>query len=88
LSIRRSGKVGIVITGSILSVGLDSIISNTSISKVIFLEVSRSLIKTVFVKDVVDQVIPEEEVGDGSVNILNGLFIKVNGEIEDEVVSS
>lgn len=49
LAIRRRSKVGVVRARAVLRVGLNSVVAESSASKVVVLEVARSLVKAVAV---------------------------------------
>ena len=85
LTVGRGGEVGVVVAGAVLGVGLDGVVAETAVAEVVLLEVAGDLVKTVLVEDVVDDVVPVEEVGGSGINVLAGLLGEVDGEVKVQV---
>jgi hypothetical protein len=73
LTIGRGHEVGVVISGTVLSVGDDTIVLASTTTEVVLLEVTSDLIEAVAVVEIVDQVGGIEELGHGGVDVLLGL---------------
>jgi hypothetical protein len=58
LPVGRRGKVGVVVSGAILGVGLHSIVALAALAKVVLLEITGRLSEPVLVEDIVDDVVP------------------------------
>ena len=74
LTIGWGHEVGIVVSGTVLGVGDNTIVLASTTAKVVLLEVTRHLIEAITVVEIVDQVGGVEELGDGSVDVLLGLL--------------
>jgi len=84
LAVRRGSKVGVVVAGAVLGVGLDGVAAEAAVAKVVLLEVARHLVEAVLVEDVVDDVVPVEQVGDRSVNVLLRVLREVDRVVEGQ----
>ena len=79
------GEVGVVRAASVLRLRLDVVAADAAAAVVVHLEVPRRLVEPVAVQDVVDDVVPVEEVGDGRVPIVvRVLGQEVDREVEVE----
>jgi hypothetical protein len=74
LTVGWGHEVGIVISGTVLGVGNNTIILASTTAKVVLLEVTRDLIEAIAVVKIVDHVGGVEELGDGCVDVLLSLL--------------
>ena len=80
-AIGRRGEIGVVHTAAVLRLGIDRITAHTITAKIVLLEIPGELVEAVRVEDIVDEVVPVEEVGDRRILV----FIRLLREIDREI---
>src|SRR5690606_2948564 len=78
LAVDGRDEVGVVDTTAVLGLGADVVVAEAAVAVVVDLEVPRRLVPAVAPEDVVDDVVPVEQVGDG------GLAVGARGLVEVE----
>jgi hypothetical protein len=73
LAIRWCHEVGVVVSGTVLCVGNDSVAIATTTTKVVLLEVTRDFVKAITVVQIVNHVGGVEQLGHSGVDVLPGL---------------
>ena len=71
-AVGRRGEVGVVgaSAGAVLGVGLDGVVAQAAAAVVVGLEVARGRREAVLVMDVVENVVPVEQIGDRGLRVV------------------
>ena len=83
-AVRRGGEVGVVGAGAVLGVGIHRVTAGAAAAVVVLLEVTGGLIEAVLVKEIVDDVVPVEEIDDRRVLVVDRALGEVEGRQEVE----
>ncbi len=68
-TVGRSAKVGVVDRAAVLCLGKHVVATEATVAIVVFLEISTRLVEAVLILNIMHQIVPVEEVGDGAAGV-------------------
>ena len=87
-AVGRAEVAGVVDVAAVLPFGAEGVAPLAAVAEVVLLEVAADLIEPVLIEDVVDEVIPVEQVRHRGRAVGAGLHREVEVEVEDEVLAA